>query len=361
MSYFFYVLVFLYIFLLKLYTDVDNLLKKYDKNDDDKIDEIAEKENKRRDDFVFIKLNKSYGEKKCGKAMYLSEHNVYTDCNLLCKKYTDYNSNLDEKMYSYEYQYFRENHNSLYLNKGAYCVLKSVIHCNPSIHDIVFKEDHGTMCISKYPEIFGGENDNEILVCDGNLKDLKTNSVYRKTFPYDVKFKHLDEMIKLSDGTRDYRFQCESNKDYNGNLLIERPDSTSRFDLITNVCASTFPKSVTIVPDWSNNTCVCDKAYTEFNGNVITNMFDNVHLPCTTCSSDYQIDINESPGHKYGFVISRPCIDENTPYHLWKIIKMPCSPNTMEQDVNARKKCERGIMLASNVYSPLALENMYNG
>lgn len=321
---------------------------------------------------------------QCENFFKIGDRDAYVDCNTIC--------DTNDGLYVYDYVYYNRHtaptDDNNYDNgtdgdsaapAGAYCRLADIARFNTTICDVILTaidpagvgDDanpapstpqpaaHGPrprpaayQCIPKYPGVFGGPHGNAILACGGRLRDNVRRQTYVGFLPLTVTVTDIDE----TDGRGRFRFECAPPPDGDAGAALIPRQRSSRFDLIPNPCARLLPAGAAsehVLPDWISGTCRCDPPEEPF---AYANLFADPTLPCISCKSGYATDVSDSPGHQRGVTISTPCIDSMTPRHLWGLILLPCSGETLRR----RAKCEKAVMLASVSYSPLALENMYD-
>lgn len=295
---------------------------------------------------VILKSNKKITENedkfidvrmKCHFGYYLGQKNEPVSCASICN---DSNS-------EFQYRFFPTEtiiNKSLFF--GAYCMPSEAAACNPYLGKIIYT-DNRYICISRYPDLFGGVGCNLITGCNGLIIDRLTNKIYKDVVPNTFRIENVDE--KLNDGN--YRIACAENFDAKTNPLIPL-NNGSRFEFISNMCASLIYNAPTQVqPDYSTGNCFCGSSG-------LSHFKNNSKLPCTACVSRWKgTDVNVR-GAEFAYSIARPCIDKDTPNSLIKILKIPCAFETINNSM--KNSCERAILLATNTYSPLALDNIIN-
>lgn len=259
----------------------------------------------------------------CSNGLFLGLIDEYVDCGALC-----YSTNFTYKFVDSSVD------NILIDNKkvhGAYCLPKSIAKCNlMNSHALIGRS--GYLCVSKFPKLFGGESGNEIIGCKTRrLIDKLLGKIYDFSVPSNLAIDDLDEKIP----TGEYRFEC-----FRENDEISLPSSIgSRFETEYNTC-NKFDVNGKI--DFDGIKCKCD--------NYVMN---DETRECTNCTSgwDVQIDVH---GSKYGHVIARDCIDP-LKVETYDQMYIPCGPKTLETG----KICERALVIATNTYTPMALENIF--
>lgn len=104
----------------------------------------------------------------CDEAYFIGNSNVYSDCSSIC------NSS------NYEYKFIEKSQNVVINNRrliGAYCLTKKIAKCNLNTSSALVGVD-SFKCLSKHPNVLGGENGNTIIACNGVLKDhLLANNI----------------------------------------------------------------------------------------------------------------------------------------------------------------------------------------
>lgn len=260
----------------------------------------------------------------CSNGLYLGDEDIYINCKSKCQ-HTDY---------SYKFIDPNGNENIIINNKkitGAYCLPNTIAKCNLN-NSYALIGTHEYTCSSKYPMLFGGESGNEIIGCSSNsLKDNLLNRIYHNFIPGDLFIDDINEKTE----TGEYRFECVLNKEE-----IHLPKTIgSRFESEINICNKFDANGIM---DFEKLQCKCD--------NYINN---DTERGCTTCTSGWDVQTDQH-GSRYGYTIARDCIDPLTvrPNDLFYI---PCGKTTLSKN----KRCEQAILLATNTYSPMALENMF--
>lgn len=268
----------------------------------------------------------------CTNGLFLGLKDEYTDCSKICRR-TDYS-----------YKFIKANSDDTVLinNKkifGAYCLPNSIAKCNlNNSHAIIGTK--GYTCVSKYSVLFGGDTGDQIIGCKSKrLKDNLLNTIYYNTIPENLFIDDIDEKTE----TGQYRFEC----DFDENQIGLPPTIGSRFESELNTCGK-FDSSGKI--DFVNATCSCDH-YTN----------NNKQMSCTKCTSGWNVQIDRH-GSMYGYVLARNCID---PLKVLPTdsMHMPCGLKTLEKmgsDENSVPYCEKALLLATNTYTPMALENIFH-
>lgn len=296
---------------------------------------VVLKENQGPDDNEYDAKNRLLDlQNKCRFGHYLGEKNEPVSCASIC------NNNGDE----FQYKFFpTEIIINQFSYKGAYCMPSEAAACNPHLGKIIYANNK-YVCIPRYPHLFGGIGSNLIVGCNGSILDKMTNTTYRDAVPSTFRIQDVDE--KLDNG--EYRIVCTDQSDVLRNKLIPL-NNGSRFEYVPNKCASLLYNAPTdTMPDYSTGNCNCGKHNANFK-------FD-VKLPCTSCISIWGGSDPTTKGAKYAFSIARQCIDLHTDNSLYKEMKIPCSFDTIQNPT--KNSCERAILLATNTYSPIALEEM---
>lgn len=255
----------------------------------------------------------------CGGYKFISNKNEYCDCSKVC------DSN------DYVYKFFSKTDDFIVGNKklfGGYCIKQAYAKCNLNTsHAIIGKG--GLVCISKFPEMLGGESGNQILVCNGKVKDRLLDVEYTTYFPNNVFMTGIDE--KLSDGT--FRFEC-----FDSENTIPLPSNVgTRLEREENPCSLLDPLGK-FNPVSMKCECV----------NYLNNDEDGI---CSGTREGYGI-VRKQRGSRYGVTLGRDCIDiKRQDYHpAQKLVHFPCGPKNLT--------VEHAIMQITNTYSPRALENI---
>lgn len=265
---------------------------------------------------------------ECYAGLYVGAKDNYVNCNERCN---------DESNSLFDYKFIMNKDNVIFNNKklvGAYCLPKAVAKCNLNTSSAVLGKD-GYVCVSVFPTLFGGPTGNTIIGCNGEIVDNLTKHTYSKTIPSDFVIADINE--KLDDGR--YRIECTDQENYT-NLPTT---IASRFDLVVNSCAL-LQKDARI--DYEKMECVCSEG---------ENLFGRKQSPCSDCTSGWAKDVNKH-GYQYAYAVGRHCSLPNDSYKITDIIKVPCGAKT----IKAGRHCERALILATNTYSPMALENMFD-
>lgn len=260
----------------------------------------------------------------CANGMFLGSFDVYENCSKKCKN--------DD----YVYRYIHQQDNVIINSKklfGAYCLPTQMAICNLNISYMVVGAD-GYKCLSNFPLLLGGSFGTEIIGCKSKkLKDNLTNSVYDNFVPNNLIMNDPDEL--LQDGT--YRFECVLN--LNETFL---PTSIgSRFESEYNICSILDPEGRI---DFEQKKCVCDNHVSK-----------DPTRSCTRCVSGWGVS-NDQHGANYAYTIGRDCVDPmKASYAKTTIVKFPCGIRS----IVTNRRCERAIINATNTYTPMALENMF--
>lgn len=275
---------------------------------------------------------------KCRRGHYLGPNNVPANCNQICR------SEYDE----FAYKYFE---NKIVIKGteflGSYCMPNTIATCNIYLGEIIWAEN-SYQCVSKYPDLFGGIGANQIIGCNGKIRDNLTGQTYINVVPSTFRIDDIDEFTNGS-----YRITCDPElTDSLYNKLLPA-NLGSRFEMIENICASLIQSAPEFIqPDFIKNICTCQNN----DYKLYKNMLDNPKMPCTTCISGWQKAKFSLHGSKYAMGILRQCINHNTQQFLFDKLLIPCSVNTMQNN----EACEHGVLLATNTYSPITLENIYS-
>lgn len=256
----------------------------------------------------------------CDDALYLGMEDIYENCADKCKSG------------DYEYLFIKEKNKVIINTKrlvGAYCIKKYISKCNLNTSMAVIGQD-GYKCISHHPNVLGGESGNLIIACNGIIMDRLEKTIYDTFIPTNLTLNTFDD--KLDDGS--YRFKC-------ANSDVQFPSHIgSRLEDDINICRLF---SSTGQRDEANARCICSSY---ING--------DEKKPCTDCLSGWNIDTKLS-GKRYAYNISRDCVEPTADSVYTDFVKIPCGDKTLALS----NRCENAIVLATNTYTPLALENMY--
>jgi len=87
---------------------------------------------------------------------------------------------------------------------------------------------------------------------------------------------------------------------------------------------------------------------------IVDHLYSQKSLPFTTCKHFNWKDGPEVQGRAFAFGVGKPCYDpRSTPKSLQdRVIKYPCSEST----IKSRYLSEKALLLATNTYSPPALD-----
>lgn len=125
-----------------------------------------------------------------------------------------------------------------------YCVRDnvSVIKCNPATSDVLRGQDGSWTCQPRWPEVFGGPDGNDVMVCGGFMDDDDAGVSYRGRLDGARRMKTVtDPYDELNSVGSDYRFRCTPGRytggptDHMSNAYVEAP--FNRFRRIRNGCA----------------------------------------------------------------------------------------------------------------------------
>lgn len=159
---------------------------------------------------------------------------------------------------------------------GLYCVRSnvSVIQCNAATSRTV---DAGTVdregrrqwfCAPLWPDVFGGRDGGDIVVCGGSVLDKWSGLVYAGRLPPSANMKTVEsdprtEQITVSDGgggvTSVYRWWCAEDiktRDYMGNRYLESP--SDRLARTRNECAEYIYQAVSQIAPTVGRPGFCD-------------------------------------------------------------------------------------------------------
>lgn len=267
----------------------------------------------------------------CEYGLYLGAVDKWQDCKLNCK--------------SYDYEYYFIDSANIHVNnrrlRGAYCLPKAVTKCNLNTSIATIGLD-GYKCLSNFPELLGGPSGNEIIGCKSRkLKDNMFNSIYTDFIPPNLVVNNVDELF---DGK--YRFECVMQP----NHIALPAELGSRFETDLNLCGLMDDNKGKF--DSATGKCKCDN----YIGNDENSM-------CTDCTSGWSVGTPyNAHGTNYAFTIGRDCSHPDTASNnISQFVRIPCGISTLSaMQANPDKKpCEKGLVYATNTYTPPALENMF--
>lgn len=209
--------------------------------------------------------------------------------------------------------------NNSKLDVGDYCIVGERPNCNMNA-SIALITLNSVVCHPKYPNLFGGNENRELLACN-NLDINDPNNVlwdyyYNEAVdPLLVDINDEDEL--LSDGS--FRFRCKFNGlDIQSNKYVENP--SNRFHPMRNYCTSLLFSAhpdvqIKILDD--DYMCECgDKEITRVE-NLIP---DDKH---SLCSPYTYSKVQTSENFKY--TLPYPCYNINSPVTDFTN-KLPCPP-----------------------------------
>lgn len=192
------------------------------------------------------------------------------------------------------------------LSTGFWCIRKNLNKCHLSLADAVqmyvgvknnSKHPEDVLCLSKYPQLFGGKNGNSIIGCNGKIIDRRTNphTMYKDLVPSTFRLNNVDELTDVGD-KRDFAIVCAEARDSRQNLLVPS-QLGNRFELIENYCALYLNQTSTahfmgslpnVEPNFSNHTCNCGNRSLQ-----LMNIQNDLKRPCTSCYSIHLINQNQ--------------------------------------------------------------------
>lgn len=260
----------------------------------------------------------------CEKGKYLGALDVYQDCVSEC-------SSAD-----FEYKYIKKTDKVIINGRklmGAYCIPTGVSKCNLNTSHAIVGLD-GYQCITQFPSLLGGATGSEIVGCaTGKLYDGLTKQTYVNRIPPNLNISDVDE--RTTDGN--LRFTCVYE-----NGAISLPNLIgSRFESEHNVC-KLFDAAGEV--NLITGACKCDNYMHNDDGSL-----------CTRCTQGFGIDTLQH-GSKYGYSIARDCVNPITESDIKSAVVIPCGKRTLELD----RQCERALLISSNTYTPMTLENIFN-
>lgn len=237
-----------------------------------------------------------------------------------------------------DYTYTYISPHSLYLAKffarnkpGAYCLNTEINKCNTKMGAII-KTHNGWSCRPQWPQFAGGENANEIRVCNGRIADRILSSsdpkIYTDLIPDDIvpiplSLRPDTQTVASSDTSnkQQYRFVCadeyeqhvpSSKVDDMGNAYIEATE-ISRLERIRNICNDlNYHGPKHNKPDFATGDCKCVETNTVKFGRIRHNQMYTSNIECSPCIAglidDGETSLN-SNNRKYGsFNVPRRCI-----------------------------------------------------
>lgn len=251
----------------------------------------------------------------CGGYRYLGPDDSYTNCSELC------DSN------DYTYKFITDKQNFIVNGKklvGSYCIKNGYSKCNLNTSQVVVSKT-GYACISKFPQILGGESGNQIIVCNGKLYDRLTDETYVNFIPNNLFFTSVDET--LIDGQ--FRFECDNADD----TIPVPPSLGTRLERDKNLCNSLDAAGIY---DETTFTCKC----TEYLPNGI----------CSKAREGFGV-ATEIAGSRYAYTVSRDCIDIFDPeFNELQKTLFPCGPKNL--------KVENALINITNTYHPATLAKL---
>lgn len=319
-------------------------------------------------------------QETCENGFYMG-HSEMTDVN--CTSLCNATSNKQ-----FEYKYITNNNiviNNQYLRKGGWCLPTNLVRCNLNI-SVAVKSFGRYECVSKYPNLLGGQYGNDIIGCAPiyEFRDNLRKLIYTNNVPSTLIITDIDE--KMPNDASKFRYTCNVNmyKDddnsshsvdngsshslYNSQFssLISRPDLGNRFQLYYDSC-SFFDNDGQMV----DNKCKCSQTiHTKIIKPLIDNQTNDMEGICTTCTSGYGIvdEVYPQNGSKYGFSLGINCVDPSRiEYYKTKSIEMndvlPCGTKTlsnMRDSSNSNNYgCHRALLNVTNSYTPEMLQQIY--
>lgn len=237
----------------------------------------------------------------------------------------------------------------IYINskeiRGAWCLPSSVARCNLNTSN-AFVGLNRYQCVSKFPQLFGGQYGNEIIGCGPSFafSDMLAERTYSNFIPTNLVVSDLDQ--RLPDGSP--RYVCKYNKTKHVDLA--NTGLGNRFDLETNVCAI-FDSAGEL--DKEKLVCQCPN----------NNFFKNdPQMPCSRCTTGFGIvdEDKRQKGSRYGYSLGIDCVHPVTAgYTESAMAKVPCGVSTLTRFIKDKTTgCMRALVLATNTYSPPMLEKL---
>jgi hypothetical protein len=169
---------------------------------------------------------------------------------------------------------------------GLYCVHAnvSVIRCNTATSRLVdFTTNAATavvmtdrnererwLCAPRWPDVFGGRDGGDIVVCGGSVIDAWTGLVHTGRLPSSAQMKPIEggdprtEQIKVGDGNGGsrsvYRWRCAGDGpiDHMGNRYLESPSGGQRLTKTRNECARFIYRAVSQIAPSADRPGYCD-------------------------------------------------------------------------------------------------------
>lgn len=216
---------------------------------------------------------------RCTNGRYMGSENIFQNCNAVCQ------SNI------VRYRFIEPNETLVNidgerLKPGAWCLPTYFHTCNTNVSSVIRTDGNNWLCEPKY-SLFGSINGNQILKCNGRIKDNRTNKIYQDFLPDDFQLTTLDETVEVQSGDKTivkFAIECATQKDVNGNVLVN-PQLGDRFDLVRNYCTKYITNAdPTILPDFINHTCNCTNPNSQ-NPFPLENIWDNQNRTCIPCKS----------------------------------------------------------------------------
>lgn len=164
------------------------------------------------------------------------------------------------------------------LRAGGYCVPTAMANCNRSTSKVVYTIT-GWRCLSR-TDAFAGAGGNRIVVCNGDLRDNATQTVYRRFIPPNLVFTDVYR-DRLADGR--FRFECpQAEVDAIGNPYLVSP--LNRLHRLRNWCTETIPYAAGaesgddggVRVDFDAARCVCGPQ-----------LFETASGRCTACRNHF--------------------------------------------------------------------------
>lgn len=239
---------------------------------------------------------KGVGHNEClRKGMYLGEEQRFQNCDLMC--------NTKGAIYKYLESDDVIIFNGQKLKKGSWCLPAEYNACNLSVSKIIWNDGvDDWSCISR-SVLFGGPGNNQIVGCNGTIKNTKTNKTYVNFIPSALRIDDLNEKWTDASGVTQYVYTCGDALDERQNPLITN-SLGNRFQLQRNFCAKYLYGSDLAKTDFDKGTCEC-------RGN-LTNIYNVPSLPCTSCLHGVGKFSVNSRQSKDALAIAIPCLESTT-------------------------------------------------
>lgn len=250
------------------------------------------------------------------KGQYQGPEDRFTNCELMC--------GTADAVYKYIPEGSTVVFNEEILKPGGWCLPAEYTACNMSTSNVVWNRNGSWDCIPKY-SLFGGSGNNQILGCNGKLRDVRKNILYENFIKPDTVITDLYETF-TKDGKLQSVYQCAESRDHRENTLIS-DNLGNPFQLHEDYCRKF---SYNVSPSIATTTYINDKASCRCNA-PLYNLFGKPRMPCVSCPHGYNHIRNNTSFHKDSYMISMPCIDKLTRIDNIGLSKLPiCGENNFE-------------------------------